>query len=84
MTTKNLNKLIKEALDIANDLCYDEKCKADLLNAKNEIQIENILIDDNETSNVEEVVEADVVEANEEVNKSRNSKSNNNKRGGRR
>ena len=44
MTTKNLNKLIKEALDIANDLCYDEKCKADLLNAKNEIQIENILI----------------------------------------
>ena len=44
MTTKNLNKLIKEALDMANDLCYDDKCKADLLNAKNEIQIENILI----------------------------------------
>lgn len=44
MTTKNLNKLIKNALDMANDLCYDDKCKEDLLNAKNEIQIENILI----------------------------------------
>lgn len=44
MTANNLKKLIKEALDIANDLCYDKKCKADLLNAKNEIQIENILI----------------------------------------
>ena len=44
MTTKNLNKLIKEALDTANDLCYDEKCKEDLRKAQNEIQIENILI----------------------------------------
>ena len=42
--TKNLNKLIEEALDIANDLCYDEKCKEDLRHAQNEIQIENILI----------------------------------------
>ena len=42
--TKNLNKLIEEALDIANDLCYDEKCKEDLRKAQNEIQIENILI----------------------------------------
>ena len=44
MTTKNINKLIKDALDMANDLCYDEKCKRDLLSAKNEIQIENIMI----------------------------------------
>lgn len=42
-TTKNLNKLIKEALDIANDLCYDDKCKADLTLAKSEEQITNIL-----------------------------------------
>ena len=34
----------KEALDIANDLCYDDKCKEDLRHAKNEIQITNILI----------------------------------------
>ena len=44
MTTKPINKLIKEALDTANELCYDDKCKADLLNAKSEVQIENILI----------------------------------------
>jgi hypothetical protein len=44
MTANNLKKLIKEALDIANDLCYDEKCKEDLRKAQNEIQIENILI----------------------------------------
>ena len=44
MTTKPINKLIKEALDIANDLCYDAKCKEDLRKAQNEIQIENILI----------------------------------------
>ena len=44
MTTKPINKLIKEALDIANDLCYDAKCKEDLRNAQNEIHIENILI----------------------------------------
>ena len=43
MTTKNLNKLIKEALDLATDLCYDAKCKEDLRKAQNEIQIENIL-----------------------------------------
>lgn len=43
-TSKSIHKLIKQALDMANDLCYDDKCKADLLNAKNEIQIENILI----------------------------------------
>ena len=42
--TKNINKLIKAALDIANDLCYDEQCKEDLRHAQNEIQIENILI----------------------------------------
>ena len=34
----------KKALDIANDFCYDDKCKEDLRNATNEIQIENILI----------------------------------------
>ena len=44
MTTKNLNKLIKNALDMANDLCYDDKCKEDLRKAQNEIQIENIMI----------------------------------------
>ena len=44
MTTKDLNKLIKEALDTANDLCYDDKCKEDLRNAKNETQITNIMI----------------------------------------
>ena len=44
MTTKNINKLIKDALNMANDLCYDDKCKDDLRNAQNEIQIENILI----------------------------------------
>lgn len=44
MTANNLKKLIKEALDIANDLCYDDKCKEDLRKAQNEIQIENILI----------------------------------------
>jgi hypothetical protein len=43
MTTKSIDKLIKEAIDMANDLCYDDKCKEDLRNAKNEIQIENIL-----------------------------------------
>lgn len=43
VTTKSLNKLIKKAIDMANDLCYDEKCKEDLRHAKNEIQIENIL-----------------------------------------
>ena len=41
---KNFQNKIKEALDIANDLYYDEKCKEDLCNAQNEIQIENILI----------------------------------------
>lgn len=44
MTTKNINKLIKQALEMATDLCYDEKCKEDLYKAQNEIQIENILI----------------------------------------
>ena len=44
MTTKSLNKLIKQALDMANDLCYDDKCKRDLRNAKNETQITNIMI----------------------------------------
>ena len=43
MTTKSIDKLIQEALDTANELCYDDKCKEDLRNAKNEIQIENIL-----------------------------------------
>ena len=42
--TKNLNKLIKEAIDMANDLCYDDKCKRDLRNAQNETQITNIMI----------------------------------------
>ena len=43
-TTNDLKKLIKNALDMANDLCYDDKCKDDLKNAKNEVQIENIMI----------------------------------------
>lgn len=43
MTTKSIDKLIKEALDIANDLCYDDKCKQDLKSATNETQISNIL-----------------------------------------
>lgn len=44
MTTKSINKLIKQALDTANDLCYDDKCKDDLRKAQNETQISNILI----------------------------------------
>ena len=44
MTTKSIKKLIKEALDTANDLCYDDKCKRDLKAATNETQISNILI----------------------------------------
>ena len=44
MTTKTLNKLIKEALDMATDLCYDDKCKEDLRKAQNETQITNIMI----------------------------------------
>lgn len=54
---KNLNKQIKEALDIAKELCYDEKCKESLKKAQNEIQITNILIsarrraEDEETRN---------------------------------
>jgi hypothetical protein len=43
-TSTDLKKLIKNAIDIANDLCYDDKCKEDLRKAQNEIQIENILI----------------------------------------
>lgn len=43
-TSTNINKLIKQALDTANDLCYDEKCKRDLKAATNETQISNILI----------------------------------------
>lgn len=43
-TSTNFNRLIKNALDTANDLCYDEKCKKDLKAAKNETQISNILI----------------------------------------
>jgi len=43
-TPRTLNKLIKDALDIANELCYDEKCKESLEKAQNEIQITNILI----------------------------------------
>jgi hypothetical protein len=44
MTTKSINKLIKQALDTANDLCYDDKCKRDLKAATNETQISNIMI----------------------------------------
>ena len=44
MTTKSIDKLIKEALDIANELCYDDKCKQELQTATNETQISNILI----------------------------------------
>ena len=43
MTTKSIDKLIKEAIDIANELCYDDKCKQDLKSATNETQISNIL-----------------------------------------
>ena len=41
---RTLKKLIKDAIDMANDLCYDAKCIEDLKKAENEIQIENILI----------------------------------------
>lgn len=44
MTTKSIKKLIKEALDTATELCYDDKCKQDLKAATNETQISNILI----------------------------------------
>ena len=44
MTTKSIKKLIKEALDTANELCYDDKCKKELQTATNETQIANILI----------------------------------------
>lgn len=43
-SSKDFNKIIKNALDMANDLCYDEQCKAAIRNAKNETQIENIMI----------------------------------------
>lgn len=43
MTTKSIDKLIKEAIDKANELCYDDKCKQELQNATNEVQIANIL-----------------------------------------
>lgn len=43
-TSTDFNKLIKQALDTANDLCYDDKCKRDLQSATNETQISNILI----------------------------------------
>lgn len=43
-TTKSIKKLIKEALDTANELCYDDKCKKELKTATNETQISNILI----------------------------------------
>ena len=43
-TSTDFNKLIKQALDTANELCYDDKCKADLKSATNETQISNILI----------------------------------------
>ena len=42
-TSTDFNKLIEQALDIANDLCYDDKCKQDLKSATNETQISNIL-----------------------------------------
>lgn len=44
MTSKSIKRQIKEALDMANELCYDEKCKESLKKAQNEIQITNILI----------------------------------------
>lgn len=43
-TTKSIKKLIEQALDTANDLCYDDKCKRELQTATNETQISNILI----------------------------------------
>ena len=43
-TSTDFNKIIKQALDTANELCYDDKCKRDLKTATNEIQISNILI----------------------------------------
>ena len=43
-TSTDFNKIIEQALDTANDLCYDDKCKRDLRNAKNETQITNIMI----------------------------------------
>lgn len=41
---KNFAHTIKEAIDLAKDLCYDEKCIEDLKHAKSETEIENILI----------------------------------------
>ena len=43
-TSTDFKKLIKQALDTANELCYDDKCKQDLKAATNETQIANILI----------------------------------------
>ena len=42
-TSTDFNKLIKQALDTANDLCYDDKCKQNLKAATSETQISNIL-----------------------------------------
>ena len=43
-TIKSIDTLIKQALDTANELYYDDKCKQDLKAATNETQISNILI----------------------------------------
>ena len=43
-TSTDFNKLIKQAIDTANDLCYDDRCKTELRSAKNETQITNIMI----------------------------------------
>ena len=42
-TSTDFNKIIQQALDTANELCYDDKCKRDLKSAQNETQISNIL-----------------------------------------
>ena len=43
-TSTDFKRLIKKALDTANELCYDDKCKQELKTATNETQIANILI----------------------------------------
>ena len=43
-TSKDFNKVKKNAIDMATDLCYDSKCKRDLQYASNETQITNIMI----------------------------------------
>lgn len=44
MTEKQLKKKIKEYIDIATELCYDDKCKERLADAKSMAEIEIIMV----------------------------------------